>query len=98
MSQGIETKAYFDQNSISDLNARSTAPKWLTVQFLEKHLQHFYDDKLIRILSFKAISGTGKRENFCSSLFRVHVTFTNDPESSVQVKLLTRIHAFDNNN
>lgn len=81
MSLEIKKKAFIVQNDLAT-NEGATPPKWLDTKFLEKYLQEYYNDKEITILKFELNSGTGNRENYCSSLYRLNATFTNDLEKS----------------
>lgn len=82
MSREMEVKADVGQNDNSATNAELSAPKYLNTQFLEKHLRKYYNNQHLRVVNFESNFGTGKRENFCSSLYRVNVTFTNGSDSS----------------
>lgn len=82
MSFEIESKSGVEQNNTLSTDRGIVVPKWLDVKFLEKHLQSYYNDQHITIVDFEIKSGAGKRENFASSLYRLHVTFAkNDSEA-----------------
>lgn len=61
-------------------------PKWLTSEFIQKHLQIHNKNKQIKVISCDVRSATAKGENFASQIFRVNVSFNegnSDPDGKV---------------
>lgn len=62
--------------------AEFSIPQWFDTFFLEKHLQNFYKNKEIQVLTFEVKPAVGKCENYSGCIYRVNVTFTEVPCSS----------------
>lgn len=62
----------------SPTNTENLVPHWLNSDFLEKHLQSFYNDKQINVVNYEVKPATAKGENYASYLYRVKVKYTDD--------------------
>lgn len=70
------TSAQTVLNKLQPINADDgLAPDWLNSDFLEKHLQKYFDNTQIRIVSFELKPATAKGENYASTLYRVKISF-----------------------
>ncbi|XP_031629203.1 uncharacterized protein LOC116344683 [Contarinia nasturtii] len=70
------------ENLSKPSSEEKTALKWFNTHFLEKHLQNYFNDKQLSVASFDINSGSGKRDNFASALFRLNVVISNDSNCS----------------
>lgn len=52
-----------------------SAPEWITSDLFESHLQNYYKNSDIRVVSIDVSPGVGKSENFNSLIYRVRVEF-----------------------
>lgn len=67
------------------------APKWLSSEFVESHLQNRFNNKQLRIIGFDIKPATASGENYASCIYRVKVTFTDNarrPSNNNEVILL----------
>lgn len=69
----------FTMENVAESN--SPKPKWFSKSYLEDHLQKYFNNKQLSVISFDINSGSGKRDNFASSLFRLNVVISDDPNS-----------------
>lgn len=75
----------FDKITIeSDIDV----PKWLTIGFIEKHLQIYNKNGQIKVSRCIVRSATAKGENFASQIFRLNVDFYVHIDAIEQVKLV----------
>lgn len=51
-------------------------PKWLDNKFFEEHLQNYYKNDEIEVISYDRKPATGKGENYSSVIYRVNVLFS----------------------
>lgn len=63
------------------------SPIWLNNQFLEKHLQKYFQDKNLKVNDFRSRPAIAKGENFASTLHRLSVTLNKAPENHVSFKI-----------
>lgn len=66
---------FFHFLNMSVITEVFSTPKWLNNEFLEKHLQKYYKDNGIKVISFDVKPATGKGENYASLIHRVCVQF-----------------------
>lgn len=66
-------------SDVSPVNTETEIPKWLDIEFLEAHLQGFFNNKHVKIVSFEVKPATARGENYASFLYRVKVTYTDEP-------------------
>lgn len=66
-------------------------PNWLTIEFVEKHLQNHYSNDQIKVTKWTVELATAKGENFASELYRVKVNFGSNT-AVVDVSLLCPRH------
>lgn len=52
-----------------------SVPEWITSALIEEHLQIFYKNRDLRVLSIDVKLGVGKNENFSSFIYRAIVKF-----------------------
>lgn len=62
-----------------------SVPNWLTIEFVEKHLQNHYKNDKINVRSWDLRSATAKGENFASQIYRVKICFNRDANAADQV-------------
>lgn len=62
----------------------TAVPEWLNEEFLLKHLQNSFPEKLISIQNFHVKKASAIGENYTSVIYRVNVVFAD--ESSVRFK------------
>lgn len=66
-------------NDLFSMNANSFEPKWLNKCFVESHLRNYFNSKNLKIIRFNVQPATAKGENYASDLYRVNVTFSDNP-------------------
>lgn len=57
-------------------------PNWLNGDFLEKQLQNYHTNQSLKLVNFDVKPATVKGDNYCSSMYRVTVLYT-DAQSAV---------------
>lgn len=75
---------------LSQASIDNFAPKWISKDFLEKHLQSFFNDKQINIINFEVKPATAKGENYASYLYRVKVIYTDELQNCKSANNLVR--------
>lgn len=66
-------------------------PKWLTVEFIEKHLRNHYANDKIKVCKFEVKLPSANGENFSSLIYRVKVGFTGHSTKPDEVIILNSI-------
>ncbi|XP_031636472.1 uncharacterized protein LOC116349260 [Contarinia nasturtii] len=59
---------------MSGNTVESCVPKWLHVKFLEEHLQNYYKNDGVKLITFHVKPFSAKENGFTSSMYRVKVT------------------------
>lgn len=81
------TEHYIDHSNENDISI----PDWLTIDFVEKHLQNYFKNSEIKIKTWTIQSATAKGENFASHIYRVRIYFDGDVNAGVQVIIVMEI-------
>lgn len=72
---GNTIDASASDTSVVNLEVSVKTPNWLTVEFIERQLQNYYKNSELKIIKFEVNTASENGIGFCSSMYRVKVSF-----------------------
>lgn len=70
---------------MAENTAPMSLPNWLNGDFLEKQLQNYHTNQSLKLVNFDVKPATVKGDNYCSSMYRVTVHYTDAQSAVVKV-------------